>query len=68
MSNKMQYEGPTLKSFYGWLQILFIAYKLAGIIDWSWWWVLTPAIAVFCLRFFHELGASLKARFKINVK
>lgn len=68
MCNKTQYDGPTLRSFYGWLQILFIAYKLAGIINWSWWFVLAPAIIVFGIRFFHELGASLKARFKINAK
>jgi len=36
------------------LTVLFIALKLCGIIDWSWWWVLSPipitigiALAVF---------------------
>jgi hypothetical protein len=29
----------------GALLILFIALKLCGVIDWSWWWVLSPAIA-----------------------
>lgn len=24
------------------LAILFIALKLCGVIDWSWWWVLSP--------------------------
>lgn len=24
------------------LTLLFIAFKLAGIIGWSWWWVLSP--------------------------
>ncbi|MGH9477521.1 MAG: hypothetical protein ACRD1C_14555 [Terriglobales bacterium] len=24
------------------MQVALIALKLAGIIDWSWWWVLTP--------------------------
>jgi hypothetical protein len=24
------------------LTVLFIALKLCGIIDWSWWWVLSP--------------------------
>lgn len=28
--------------FVGLLQILFIALKLCGVIDWSWWWVLAP--------------------------
>jgi len=24
------------------LTVLFVALKLCGIIDWSWWWVLSP--------------------------
>ena len=28
--------------FAGVLAILFIALKLTGYIDWSWWWVLSP--------------------------
>lgn len=28
--------------FLGALAILFIALKLLGYIDWSWWWVLAP--------------------------
>jgi hypothetical protein len=24
------------------LTVLFIALKLTGVIDWSWWWVLAP--------------------------
>lgn len=26
----------------GLLTILFVALKLCGVIDWSWWWVLSP--------------------------
>ena len=26
------------------LQLLFIGLKLAGKIDWSWWWVMSPTI------------------------
>jgi hypothetical protein len=26
-------------NFGGWLTLLFIALKLTGYIDWSWWWV-----------------------------
>lgn len=29
--------------FGGALLVLFIALKLTGVIDWSWWWVLSPA-------------------------
>lgn len=28
--------------FFGLLTILFIGLKLTNIIDWSWWWVLSP--------------------------
>lgn len=28
--------------FCGWLTLLFIALKLTGYIDWSWWWVTSP--------------------------
>ena len=28
--------------FCGMLAILFIGLKLAGVIDWTWWWVLSP--------------------------
>lgn len=27
-----------------WLTLLFIAFKLAGVISWSWWLVLLPMI------------------------
>lgn len=26
----------------GLLQVAFIVLKLCGVIEWSWWWVLTP--------------------------
>jgi len=28
--------------FFGLLAIVFIALKLTGYIDWSWWWILAP--------------------------
>lgn len=28
--------------FLGLLTLLFIGLKLAGVINWSWWWVLAP--------------------------
>lgn len=39
MSNKSSSNEVT---FAGLLTILFIGLKLGGIIDWSWWWVLSP--------------------------
>lgn len=59
---KKEYDGPTLQSFYGWLQILFIGYKLAGIINWSWWLVMTPAIGTFVFRLLHEIRLKLDAK------
>jgi len=46
--------------FCGLLTILFIALKLIGKIDWSWWWVLSPiwiplVIAGICAGFFLVL-------------
>ena len=26
------------------LTIIFVILKLVGVIDWSWWWVLSPAL------------------------
>jgi hypothetical protein len=26
------------------LTLLFVAFKLTGVIDWSWWWVWSPFI------------------------
>ena len=44
--------------FMGMLAVLFIGLKLAGIISWSWWWVLAPiwapsafALGVFTITF-----------------
>lgn len=36
-------------SFTGALVILFVALKLTGYIDWSWWWVLSPLWIGFAL-------------------
>lgn len=32
----------TPATFFELLAVLFIGLKLSGIIDWSWWWVLSP--------------------------
>ena len=32
--------------FGSWLTLAFIVLKLCHVIDWSWWWVLTPFFAV----------------------
>lgn len=42
------------------LQVLFVAYKLAGIIDWSWWWVLSPYLIATALVFFGTLIVGVK--------
>lgn len=35
--------------FVGLLTILFITLKLIGIINWSWWWVLSPMLISFII-------------------
>ena len=40
MSEKSSSSGGI--GFFGLLGILFIALKLTGYIDWSWWWVTAP--------------------------
>jgi hypothetical protein len=29
---------------FGVVQIVFIILKLVGVIDWSWWWVMSPTL------------------------
>lgn len=41
MSEKAASGGQGV-SFGGLLAILFTGLKLTGLIDWSWWWVLSP--------------------------
>lgn len=41
----------------GLLTIVFVVLKLCGVIDWSWWWVLSPLwISLSLLLFFVCLG------------
>jgi len=42
MSNSTSSSSSSGISFFGLLTLLFIALKLTGHIDWSWWWVLAP--------------------------
>ena len=35
--------------FLEWLTLLFIALKLMGYVEWSWWWVLSPIWIVIVL-------------------
>lgn len=43
--------------FVGLLTIVFVVLKLCGVINWSWWWVLSPIlIKLSLLLFFFCLG------------
>ena len=46
MSNESSSSGV---GFLGVLTLLFIALKLCNVIDWSWWWVLSPLWIPFAL-------------------
>lgn len=46
-----------------WMLVLFVGLKLAGIISWSWWWVLTPLWGPFLAAFILSgITAYAKAR------
>lgn len=42
MNNRRKNNDDVGMGFLGWLQLLFIALKLLGKINWSWWVVLLP--------------------------
>lgn len=44
-----------MKGFYGFLTLLFVGLKLAGVIHWSWWWVLAPLWAPVVLTILIEV-------------
>ncbi len=58
IENNYKSEGT---GFIGLLTILFIALKLCNVIDWSWWWVLSPMWISFGLviAFFIIVGISM---------
>jgi hypothetical protein len=49
MSNNSSLSSSGGIGFLGLLALLFIALKLTGHIDWSWWWVLAPVWVPFAL-------------------
>lgn len=59
MSEKSSSSGGI--GFFGLLGILFIALKLTGYIDWSWWWVTAPLWGGLVLIFAVLLVAVLVA-------
>ncbi len=46
-------------SFTGLLTVLFIGLKLCGVIDWSWWWVLSPTLISFAIALVVLVVASV---------
>jgi len=42
MSNKISSSSSGGIGLAGLLTIVFITLRLCGVIDWSWWWVLSP--------------------------
>lgn len=47
--------------------VLFIALKLLGYIDWSWWWVLSP-IWVPAFFIFGTIAVAFTVRFIIEMR
>ena len=62
MSDDKLYELPKHdKNFINLLSVLFIGLKLGDVIDWSWWWVLSPfwiaAVVVILINVLKKLAA-----------
>lgn len=49
-------------SFFDGLQLLFIGLKLAGVIDWSWWAVMSPVLGSLAAGFIVPPLVRLAAR------
>ncbi len=54
--------------FVGLLTVLFIGLKLGHVIDWSWWWVLSPLWISACFTVAVLLIVALVAAFASTVK
>jgi len=53
--------------FWGLLQIVFITLKLLNVIEWSWWWVLSPtwisaALLIFLVVIFLAVATAINDR------
>lgn len=44
------------------LTILFVALKLCGVIEWSWWWVLSPLPILIVSAFVAGIGSGLRRK------
>ena len=42
MNNNRKEQRQSGTGFFSMLQVAFIVLKLTHVIDWSWWWVLSP--------------------------
>ena len=49
MSKKITIVNKSGSNFLSLLQVAFIVLKLINMINWSWWWVLSPLIFTACL-------------------
>lgn len=54
---KIKYDNSTgnIENFFALLELLFIGLKLAGVISWSWVWVLSPTWVPLLLFIFLSL-------------
>ena len=49
-------------TFRGALTLLFVGLKLAGFVDWSWWWVLCPVWLSLAFEFLKAFAEAVKDR------
>lgn len=59
----MSNQGSNGVSFAGFLTLLFIGLKLAGFINWSWFWILSPIWIPFTLGVTIAMFIAMAASF-----
>ena len=59
MNNKIHVDQQPSKSFIWILTLIFITLKLCNVINWTWWWVLSPLWISFSILLLLAIVASI---------
>lgn len=70
MSNSSSSGGSFGVSIFGLLTVAFVILKLCHVIDWSWWWILSPlwipiAIYIVILIVWYSIKAYIKSKYRM---
>ena len=70
MSNSSSTRESFGVSIFGLLTVVFVVLKLCHVIDWSWWWILSPlwipiAISIVILIVWYSIKAYIKSKYRM---